>query len=121
VGPRAVLDAVVKRKIPSPRRESNLRPIISRFARYLIGIVPCSFRSRGSSVGVATGYGLDGVLGFDSRRGLGIFLFSTASRPALGPTQPPIRWVLRALSPGVKQPGCEADHSPPSSAEVKNA
>jgi hypothetical protein len=23
VGPRAVLDAVVKRKIPSPRRESN--------------------------------------------------------------------------------------------------
>jgi len=25
VGPRAVLDAVVKRKIPSPRRESNIR------------------------------------------------------------------------------------------------
>jgi hypothetical protein len=32
-----------------------------------------------------------GVLGFDSRRGLGIFLFTTASRPALGPTQPPIQ------------------------------
>jgi hypothetical protein len=29
VGPRAVLDAVVKRKIPSPRRESNPRtPIV---------------------------------------------------------------------------------------------
>jgi hypothetical protein len=29
VGPRAILDAVVKRKIPSPRRESNLRtPIV---------------------------------------------------------------------------------------------
>jgi hypothetical protein len=29
VGPRAVLDAVVKRKIPSPSRESNLRtPIV---------------------------------------------------------------------------------------------
>jgi hypothetical protein len=27
-----------------------------------------------------------GVLGFDSRRGLGIFLFTTASRMALGPT-----------------------------------
>jgi hypothetical protein len=26
VGPRAVLDAVVKRKIPSPSRESNLEP-----------------------------------------------------------------------------------------------
>jgi hypothetical protein len=29
VGPRAVLDAVVKRKIPSPRRESNPRtPVV---------------------------------------------------------------------------------------------
>jgi len=56
---------------------------------------------------------------FDSRRGLGIFLFTTASRMALGPTQPPILWVLGAFSLGIKQPGCEADHSPPSSAEVK--
>jgi hypothetical protein len=30
-----------------------------------------------------------GVLGFDSRWGLGISLFTTASRTALGPTQPP--------------------------------
>jgi len=29
-----------------------------------------------------------GRSGFDSRRGLGIFLFTTASRTALGPTQP---------------------------------
>jgi hypothetical protein len=28
VGPRAVLDAVVKRKIPSPHRESNPRTLI---------------------------------------------------------------------------------------------
>jgi hypothetical protein len=40
---------------------------------------------------------------------------------ALGPTQPPIQWVLGALSLGVKRPGREADHSPPSSAEDKNA
>jgi hypothetical protein len=66
--------------------------------------------------------GLDGrVLGFDSRRRLVIFLFTTASRPALGPTQPPIQWVAGALSLGLKRPGREADHSPPSSAEVKNA
>jgi hypothetical protein len=62
-----------------------------------------------------------GVLGFDSRRGLGIFLFTIASRTALGPTQPPTQWVPGAFSLGVKRPGREADHSPPSSAEVKNA
>jgi hypothetical protein len=62
-----------------------------------------------------------GVWKFDSRRGLGIFLFSTASRPAPGPTQPPIQWVPGALSLAVRRAGREADHSPPSSAEVKNA
>jgi hypothetical protein len=60
-----------------------------------------------------------GVLGFDSWRGLGIFLFTTASRTALRPTQPPIQWVPEALSLGVKLPGREADHSHPSSDEVK--
>jgi hypothetical protein len=60
-----------------------------------------------------------GVLGFDCRRGLGIFLFTTASRTVPGPTQPPIQWVPGALSLGVKQQGREADHSPPPSAEVK--
>jgi hypothetical protein len=38
----------------------------------------------------------------------------------LGPTQPPIQWVPGALSLGAKRPWCEADHLPPSSAEVKN-
>jgi hypothetical protein len=59
------------------------------------------------------------VLGFDSRRGLGIFLFTTASRTSLGPTKPPNQWVPRTLSLGVKRPWREADHSPPPSAEVK--
>jgi hypothetical protein len=39
----------------------------------------------------------------------------------MGPTQPPIQWVPGALSLGVKRPGLEADHSSPSSADVKNA
>jgi hypothetical protein len=61
-----------------------------------------------------------GVLGLDSWQGLRIFLFTTMSRPNLGPTQPLIQWVLETLSLGVKQLGCEADHSLPSSAKVKN-
>jgi hypothetical protein len=61
------------------------------------------------------------ALGFDCRRGLGVFLFTTTSRTALEPNQPPTHWVPRVLSPGVKRPGREADHSPPSSAEVENA
>jgi hypothetical protein len=60
-----------------------------------------------------------GVLGFDSRRGLGIFLFTTASRTALGPTQPPVQWVQGGSFPGDKAAGGEADQSPPSSTEVK--
>jgi hypothetical protein len=60
-----------------------------------------------------------GVLGFDFLWGLGSFLFTAAFRPALGPTQPPIQGVPGALSLVVKRPCCEADHSPPSSAEVK--
>jgi hypothetical protein len=70
---------------------------------------------------MALGYGLDdwcSRVGFPEG-GLGIFLFTTASRTALGPTQPSIQWVPRALSLGVKRSGREADHSSPSSAEVK--
>jgi len=52
---------------------------------------------------------------------MGIFLFTTASRPALGPTQPPIQYVPGALSLGVKRPGREVDHLPPSNDEIKNA
>jgi hypothetical protein len=69
--------------------------------------------------GVALGYSL-GDRGFESRQRVGIFLFTTATRMTLGPTQPPIRLVPGALSLGVNRPGREADYSPPSSAEVKN-
>jgi hypothetical protein len=47
----------------------------------------------------------------------GFFLYPLC----LGPTQPPVQWVPGVLSPGVKaRPGRDADHSPPSSAEVVN-
>jgi hypothetical protein len=47
-------------------------------------------------------------------------LFATASEPAVGPTQPPNQRILRTLTPGVKRSKREADHSPPSSSEVKS-
>jgi hypothetical protein len=50
-----------------------------------------------------------------------IILFATASRQALGPTQPPIQLVSGTHSLGVKRPGREADHALPSSSEFKNA
>jgi hypothetical protein len=42
------------------------------------------------------------------------FLFSMSSRLVLGPTELPIQWV-----PGVKRPGREANHTPPTSSEAK--
>ena len=44
--------------------------------------------------------------------------FPHPSRPALGPTQPPIQCVA-SLSRGVKRPGYGVDHPPLSSTEVK--
>jgi hypothetical protein len=73
-----------------------------------------------SETGIALGYGMV-YRGSESWQGLGTSLFTTASRPVLDPTQPPIQWVLWALSLGVKRPAREADHSPQSSAEVTNA
>jgi hypothetical protein len=69
---------------------------------------------------IATDYGLDvRMSGIRIPAGLGIFLFDNVSRPALRPTQPPIQWVPGALSLGVKRSEREANHSPPSSAELK--
>jgi hypothetical protein len=81
---------------------------------------PRGMRSWDSSVVIALGYRLDDR-GFDSLQRLRIFLFTTTSRPALGPTQSPIQCVSRVLSLGVKRSRREADHSHPSSADVKNS
>jgi hypothetical protein len=51
--------------------------------------------------------------------GVNNFLFSISSRPALRSTQAPLHWGPEALSPGLKLPGREVDHSPQTIAEVK--
>jgi hypothetical protein len=51
--------------------------------------VPVKNRGRDSSVGIATGSGME-VRGSNPGGGRD---FSHTSRPALGPTQPPVQWV----------------------------
>jgi hypothetical protein len=101
VGPRAVLDAVVNRKIPSPRRESNSRtpivqPVAQRYTDWAItallpvctGFKPCSQ-----------------YLYF-----LPLYLRSNL-----------LSHGYRGFPPREKRLGREANNSTPSSAEVKNA
>jgi hypothetical protein len=73
-----------------------------------------------SSVGIATDYELDDrMIGVRLPAWAENFLFDRASRPALGPTQPPIHWVPNARSLWVKRPQREADYPLPSSADVE--
>jgi hypothetical protein len=63
-------------------------------------------KSCDSSVCIALDYRLDDrVLGFKSWWELGIFIFTTVSRMALGPTQLPIQWIPGALSLGINCQG----------------
>jgi len=86
---------------------------------YVVDIIHA--RSFGSSVSTETRLGAWRP-GFNFRSGQwwDLSLICTASRPALGFTQPPIQWVLGCLTPPVKRPGSEAEHSSPSNAEIKN-
>jgi hypothetical protein len=76
--------------------------------------------NRVSIVRIETSSGLHDWWGQNSSTGrIKNFIFSAVSRQALGPTQPLIKWVPGSLSPGVKWLVHEADHSLPTSAEVK--
>jgi hypothetical protein len=92
----------------------------TKLPNVVLEIIPQK-RSKVSSVGIATGYGLD-----DREIRVRLPVMSRDSSPlhksssALGPTQTLIQWISRDLPLGVKQQWREAHHSPPSTAEVKN-
>jgi hypothetical protein len=68
---------------------------------------------RDSSVGIASGYGLDG-------RGIGVRLLTGASVQTISGTHTASNtMVTGALSTDVKRPGREANHSRPSGGEVR--
>jgi hypothetical protein len=60
--------------------------------------------SRLSSGSIVSDYGLDDrAIGVRSPAGAKDFSIASLSRPALGPTQPPVQWVPGVLSPGLKR------------------
>jgi hypothetical protein len=73
--------------------------------------------SRDSSVGIATDYGLDDR-GSNSC-GAGNFFPRHRVQTGSGPHPASCPMGIRGSFPGIKRPGRDADHSPPSSAEVK--
>jgi hypothetical protein len=150
VGPRAVLHAVVKRKIPNSRWESNPRTSIvqpialslywlsyngsetvhTQSLRLLMLHVITKWRFdtwlasvywiRGSLVSIVTGLRAERS-SFNSHQGRGSdFFFATTSGSALMPTKLSVQGVS-GLSPWLRRPELEANYLPPSSAEVKNA
>jgi hypothetical protein len=95
-------------------RSQNISPCYNDGALYFI-------KSCDSSVSIALGYRLDDQ-GSKVRlpEGVGNFSLHHCVQNSSGGAHPvPNPMGIRALSLGVKQPVCEADHSPPSSAEVK--
>jgi len=88
-------------------------PLICKKVAYLKNAGKCLFTN-------TCKWGLDDRSSIP-RKDRNFFIFTTASKPALVPTQPPIQWIPAALSLGLRLPGLETDNSSPSSAEVTNA
>jgi hypothetical protein len=104
----------------NPLRSQNTRTFWTSDFLWLLKRRPYRLSGRwDSSVSTVTRLQA-GRSGFGPRQGQGIFLIVTVSRLDLGPTDPPIKWVTVSLSPRIKRPGREADHSPPSISYVQN-
>jgi hypothetical protein len=91
------------------------------YCHHLFLYVYLQCKSRDSSVCIALGYGLDDQ-GSRVRIPAGAGNFSLHHRVQNGSGAHPVSYPMgtRGFSLGVKRQGHESDHSPPSSAEVKN-
>jgi hypothetical protein len=106
--------------------DSFLQHFLSKFCMHFISL-PCLLHASHSSFDhltqlvqrLATGWTAE-MSEFESRMDK-IFLLFTSSRPVLGPIWPPTQQLPGAVSPWVKRRGRDADHSPPTSAEIKNS
>jgi hypothetical protein len=72
--------------------------------KMLVTVLPLNGEP-GSSVSIVSGYGLDDVAieVRSPKEAKGFFPLASVSRPALGPTQPPVQWVTGVLSLGLKR------------------
>jgi hypothetical protein len=107
---RAVRKLIVVQK--QPIVQNNWYMIWNRYINIYNFILNILFLD--NTVGLATRLWA-GRPGFISRQQQEAFLSFIASRPALGLTQPP-----HPVHTGIKRPGCEADHLPPSNTEARN-
>jgi hypothetical protein len=108
--------------LSNPIRKKKMfpRPPFHKDISIFLGHLLLHSRSRDSTVGIATDYGLNG-------RGVGVRvpvrsrIFSSSRRPdqLLCPANLLTNGYRERFPRGVKGPGREADHSPPTTAEVK--
>jgi hypothetical protein len=91
-------------------RPVNGRPAV--WTKFGLHLSPCELKK------LATSYGLEDS-GVGVQIPLGSRIFFSPRRPGRLWGPPNLQWVPEALSPEVKRPGREDDHSPPTSAEVK--
>jgi hypothetical protein len=107
-----------RRHIPEDRRLENYSSRIFERRHIFKNLSTLFSGLHDTSAGIVMAYGLHGRVRF--MVGARYFLYSTAPRLSLRPTHPPVHWLRRYPSPGVKRPGLEADLSPSCSTEVKN-
>jgi hypothetical protein len=94
-------------------RYSAVIQILRRTTSVILKDLILERESRDRAVGITTGYGLNDQ-GNEVRVPVGGRIFTSPCHS----DWPPIQWVPGALFPWVKRPRREADHSPPTSAEV---